>query len=223
MQSLPKKSGVYVIETPTGKQYVGSSRRMYFRGHQHRGALRGCRHRNNRLQDAWNKYGEQLSIRPLLICAPKNLHFFEQRAMDVLKPILNIDPKVNPSRKWTPIERTKQAERSRGHKKSAETRARLSASLVGRKVSQETRAKISANHRGRKFGGAVSLPWLGKTLSAEHRAKMAAAKRGNKNRLGGTVSADARARISAKLKGMTRSPESIAKQRAAWAAKRAAS
>lgn len=84
--------GVYTITClPTGKQYVGSTRR----GFSHRFQLHLCHLRRNRhhspyLQNAWNKYGESAFVfEPLLICAKENTVFYEQRAMDVMRPAFN--------------------------------------------------------------------------------------------------------------------------------------
>lgn len=153
MKSLPNLPGIYVIETPGGSQYVGSSRNMRSRSHQHRVKLRAGKHANNRLQDAWNTHGDNLLIRPLIVCAIRDLKFFEQRAIDILKPRLN----------------------------------------------------ISINARGPH------------EFTAQHREKLAAAKRGKLGpRLGQALSADVRARISAKLKGHVRPMAARLKQMATY-------
>ncbi len=153
MKSLPNRSGVYVIETPGGAQYVGSSRDMRERRHGHRGLLKAQRHRNNRLQDAWNKHGDDLAIRPLLFCSIDDLKFYEQRAIDVLRPRLNI--------------------------------------------SQDARGPHE--------------------FTSEHREKLSAAKLGKVGpRLGQSLDADARARISAKLKGHVRPMSARMKQMATY-------
>lgn len=108
---------------------------------------------------------------------------------------------------------------------SAETRARLSAALVGRIHSPETRAKIAASHMGilnspetrAKISAALkgrSGTWIGRKHSPESRAKMSLARIGNKNSLGRTD-----------MRGRKHSSEAIENMRAgmlrAWAKRKA--
>ena len=45
------------------------------------------------MQRAWNKHGEAaFEFKPLLICRPEDALFYEQRAIDVLKPEFNSRP-----------------------------------------------------------------------------------------------------------------------------------
>lgn len=83
-------SGVYTITSPSGKQYVGSAVHFEKRWRMHRWQLKNKAHYNSILQKVFNKYGEQLKYEPLLICAQKDLIFYEQRAIDLLKPAYNI-------------------------------------------------------------------------------------------------------------------------------------
>lgn len=55
-----RKSGVYRITNLTnGKFYIGSCAEFKRRSTQHRSHLRGNKHSNKHLQNAWNKYGEE--------------------------------------------------------------------------------------------------------------------------------------------------------------------
>jgi group I intron endonuclease len=95
LSSILKQSGVYTITcVPTGKVYVGSAARMFrdrFKSHRH--LLRGGRHHSNHLQRAWNKHGEDaFAFAPLLICRPEDVIFYEQRAIDTLRPAFNRAP-----------------------------------------------------------------------------------------------------------------------------------
>ena len=59
MESIPKKSGIYQIRNlVNGKVYVGSSVNMYDRWCEHRSELKHNRHHSQKLQCAYNKYGE---------------------------------------------------------------------------------------------------------------------------------------------------------------------
>lgn len=90
--------------------------------------------------------------------------------------------------------------------RSAETRAKLSASLkgnrnmVGRTLNQDSRAKIGAT----KIGNAY---FLGKTHTPEARAKIADGARGNKNMLGKKRSPETIAKMSLALTGRVISEE----------------
>lgn len=51
--------GIYCIKNiKDGKRYIGQSRNLYQRRHEHFSLLRHDKHNNSYLQRAWNKYGE---------------------------------------------------------------------------------------------------------------------------------------------------------------------
>jgi group I intron endonuclease len=61
------KSGIYKItNTINGKFYIGSSKNIEFRWNDHKQYLRGNYHVNPKLQNAWNKYGEDKFIFEIL-------------------------------------------------------------------------------------------------------------------------------------------------------------
>lgn len=119
-----------------------------------------------------------------------------------------------------------------GHKRSEETKAKMSAAhkgksrpdLLGRKASDETKAKISLSRKGRKLSeetkaklSAVIKGRLRGPTPQETKAKISAAKKGIKPstearaklsavRLGKTHSDETKAKMSAALKGRTRGP-----------------
>lgn len=84
-------AGIYIIEnTMTGACYVGSSYNVKKRWKEHRGHLRRNTHHSRFMQNVWNKYGEQvLQFRVAVICAVKDLMFYEQRIIDGLNPKYN--------------------------------------------------------------------------------------------------------------------------------------
>lgn len=178
MKSLPNKSGIYVISTPGGSSYVGSAKDLRYRRNGHRSALNCHRHRNNRLQDAWNKYGDMLEIDVLLFCAPKDLLFYEQRAINVLKPNLNISPTAAGGRgTMSEEERRERSSKYTGRKLSPQTVEKMRAAARRRhgpkKVrakfnSAEHREKLAASHRGKPG------PWAGKTRPESTRQKLSA-------------------------------------------------
>lgn len=97
-----------------------------------------------------------------------------------------------------------------GRKESAETRAKLSAIRKGRKISPEAVAKTAAFHRGRnrspetlaKMSAALKGKNVGRRYSEETRAKLGAARRGHKH------SDETRAKMSAKQRGSKKKPHS---------------
>lgn len=207
------RSGIYEITNgANGKRYIGSAVDLPRRQAQHASDLRKNVHRNARLQNAWNKYGPgAFGFRVLLVCAPQDLLHYEQRFIDGLCPEYNIAPKAGSQL---------------GAKRTAETRAKISAAnkgrklppeviakRIGRKQTMETRAKRSATSAGRQFSpehcARISAAQTGVKFTAERCAQMSAAMKGKPN------TAEQRAKISAALVGRKKSPETRAKMSAA--------
>lgn len=86
-----KQSGIYKITcVPTGKFYIGSAVRMLKRWAVHKHALRTQTRACPKLQNAWNKHGEDAFVfEPMLFCAIPDLLFYEQLLIDNLRPALN--------------------------------------------------------------------------------------------------------------------------------------
>jgi len=151
------KGGVYeILNTASGKRYVGSAVNLPRRKKEHWRGLRGNCHPNQRLQNSWNKYGESaFEFGVIEYWEPEFLVSFEQWWMNMLRTEYNIAPVAGNSLgvKRTDEFKTKQREREA----TDETRARLSAALagnkncLGRKLSVETRAKISKALKGHKI------------------------------------------------------------------------
>lgn len=105
----------------------------------------------------------------------------------------------------------------KGHKLSAETRAKMSAAHRGKTFTQEHRDRIAAAKTGQlntpETRAKISAALTGKKrgpLSPEHRARIGAAAVGN--RYGSFIkTAETRAKLSASLKGRKRPPEVCAK------------
>lgn len=75
-------SGIYAIVSPSGKVYIGSSRRLKFRKARHFSDLRNGRHENSALQRAWVKYDGQLTFQVVEYCSENILIEREQHWMD---------------------------------------------------------------------------------------------------------------------------------------------
>jgi group I intron endonuclease len=175
------KSGVYQIkQISTGMVYVGSAVNITTRWNHHRCCLKSGDHRNWNLQAAWIASGERdFEFSILEHVADDSLLFAREQAwMDRLHAVFpdgfNILPKAG------------------SHK--------------NRRRSAETKAKMSASMRGKR-NGVGNTANLGRKLSEETRRRMSLGRLGNKNAVGnsnnlGTKwSAEARARASRRLKG----------------------
>lgn len=209
-------TGIYeIVNTTNGKRYVGSAVHFGNRWSEHRRHLIGGSHGNRLMQSSWNKYGvSAFSFRRILICAPKDLIFYEQRCLDGLRPEYNI---------------CKIAGSQFGNRHSDETKKKMSVAHIGNKSNLGRR--LSVEHRSRiSFGcsnpsaekrAKMSAAGLGRKLSRKHceklvesnrnrvwtdeaRAKIGASKVGKKYRLGQSPSPETRAKLSAALRGRKR-------------------
>jgi group I intron endonuclease len=84
--------GIYmIVNSVSGKQYVGSALDMQKRSYKHFSYLRRGRHPNKRLQDAFTKHGEvAFEWHVLEECSRDALLEREQHWIDTLKPNYNI-------------------------------------------------------------------------------------------------------------------------------------
>lgn len=85
-------SGIYkILNWSTNKFYIGSAIRLRHRLDCHKSELRANKHRNSKLQNAWNKYGEKdFTFHVLEHCEKYKLLEREQYYIDTLKPEYNI-------------------------------------------------------------------------------------------------------------------------------------
>ncbi|QLG93523.1 GIY-YIG nuclease family protein [Pseudomonas yamanorum] len=206
-EALSPASGIYAIQNViSGKRYVGSAVSIRKRWTEHRRDLALGRHKNSKLQRAWNKYGSD-QFRFVILEHVESLCDLitrEQHWMDKLEVVasgFNILPiagsclgrkhsqetrdKIKAAAIGRPfsvenIERL--AEARRGQKQSPEVIAKRSAALTGHLVSDETRAKISAANTGKKQPPESIAKRLaaikGIPFSQEHRLKLSIAGRG---------------------------------------------
>ncbi len=163
---MKRRAGIYAITSCAGGQYVGGSSDLRKRKNHHWHHLRRGLHPNKRLQDAWNEYGEAaFTFVTLLVCDPKDLLVFEQRALDALQPEYNI---------------ATNAADTRGTKRTPETRALQSSLKKGKKLSAEHVAAATAARMASPVWRAAKAKERGRIASPESRAKMSAAHRGKK-------------------------------------------
>jgi group I intron endonuclease len=211
------KSCIYSIRF-SENIYIGSTKNFSARRSKHLTQLRSGNHHSNRLQRAFEKYGEErIQFEILEECPVDQLQAVEQEYINRLKPRYNSttdvycpsrDPEVSEKirqtltgRKRDPEIGRKSGNTQRGKKLTEEHRKKLSEALLGRPRSEETRRKISVGNKG-------------KPKSAEHRAKMSEVRRGKKQspehiakaaaaRIGHVVTEETRQKISAANKGRT--------------------
>lgn len=95
-KELWQKSGIYcIVNTDNQRKYVGSSKNLYQRLQKHRAYLRKNMHENKKLQNSWNKHGEdRFQYFILEFCPEDCLIEREQFYIDTLKPWYNITLEV---------------------------------------------------------------------------------------------------------------------------------
>lgn len=186
------RSGIYSItNTINGKVYIGSASNIRLRWNFHRSLLGRGKHHSKKLQNSWNKYGDDyFEFKVLLECSVENLLLYEQRAIDSFCAAGELGYNVLPT-----------AGSNYGFKASEDTKKKMSASMAGRKQTPEHTRKAAEAQRGRK-------------LTEEHKEKLSIAKRGKSQP--NAVEAMRKANLGSKL-----SPETIAKRQATRAANRA--
>lgn len=153
--------GVYKIELNV-KCYVGSSQNIKKRWQNHLSKLRKNIHSNLHLQNAFNKYGEELLEFSILeiVEIPEDVIVLEQKYIDELQPEYNI---------------RKIAKSNLGLKASDETKQKMKEVQSKReKCSDETKQKMSIALLGNK-NGLGNKSGLGKKLSEEHKKKISIA------------------------------------------------
>ena len=204
--------GVYEIQnTVNGKRYIGSTVSFEKRFARHERELNQGAHHNQHLLNAWQLHGgKAFAFTPVMLCGPSEMHAWEQRYIDAVAPEYNIARTVlQPmlGRHHTPQAKALLRLRNTGQKRSPEMCAVTGMHSRGRVLSPETRAKMSAARTGKKRG----------PLSDEHKAKLSAARKGthlSSERRAQMViestcrvhSAETRAKISDRKKGVRRAP-----------------
>jgi group I intron endonuclease len=124
------------------KFYIGSTKHFVTRKREHIYTLNKKTHRNNYLQKAWNKYGEENFKFEILEenIGQENLLLREQHYLDLLKPyIKNIGYNINPT-----------AGSNLGFKMPKSAIEKIRQANTGKKHSEETRKKISEVQKGKK-------------------------------------------------------------------------
>jgi len=199
----PYATGLYeIVNLTNGKRYIGSGVKCARRFSEHRHRLRGARHHSPPLQSAWIKHGEDAFVfRMFMVCPEDLLLFYEQRALDILKPEYNVNPTaINCS----------------GRVLSAETREKIGAKARGRKRDPALVEAIASQLRGRKLPPERSVHLLGNTHAKGYKHTpewlAAQAERTRLRSSGVPKTPEHRAKIAESLRGVRHSAERRAKQ-----------
>lgn len=193
--TVPNTSGIYKITcTVTGKFYIGSSIDLQGRQSDHFGELRRGIHINPKLQNAFNKYGEDAFIYEVLelVLIPFLIER-EQYYLDKLKPFGNKGFNINLN-----------AASRLGMNHTPESREKNRQAHLGKTVSPETRKKLQEANLGNARA-------LGNKLSPETRAQMSQARMGNQINLGRKHAPE----TIEKIRGYEHTPEQLEKMREA--------
>jgi group I intron endonuclease len=228
---LPTTSGIYSIHSEVnGRTYVGSAVNLRQRWSQHRSSLKQNDHDNQHLQNAWNKYGEDaFEFAVLEECAIESLIEREQYYIDTCGDKYNIALVAgsNLGYKHTPESRAKisasliGSKRALGHVMSPEAREKVRIANTGRTPSPETVAKRVAANTGRKHTeeskAKMSAAKMGHEVSLETRMKLRQSLTGNQNAVGHVMSEESKSKlIGNKFNvGRKHTPETREKMRAA--------
>lgn len=218
-----KISGIYNIYcTSTGKNYIGSAVNLYQRYIDHTKTLRISKHGNARLQNAWNKYGEDTFIFFVLEKVEDKINLIsrEQFYLDLYQSY--------DSKKGFNI--CTNARSSLGTKRSPETRKIQSDLKKGKSphnkgisMGEAQKIKISDSKKG-------TIPWMkgrthteaskmkmslshkGKVFSEETRLKLSESRKGKNNHFFGKHhTEETKERISKSKKVKYQDPESLKK------------
>lgn len=150
-------SCIYTITSPSGGVYVGSAVDVRARWRSHRHEMQKGVHFNRALQRAFRKYGGELRFEVLLVCRRSDLLFFEQRAIDILRPRYNARPIAHSQTGMKHSDATKakisSGRRGKGlhteqWKREASARLIGNKRTLGRPMPSATKAKISAANKG---------------------------------------------------------------------------
>lgn len=158
---INNSSGIYYIyNLINNKCYIGSTYNFHKRKLQHFNTLKNKTHKNSKLQNAFDKYGEENFEFGIIEYVDLNgLLTSEQKWMDFFNPEYNIIPFAD------------RREFSDSHREN------LSKSHLGNKHTEESKIKISKASKGNKYR-------LGTKLTDEQKLKISKHKIGLRGRKG---------------------------------------
>ena len=144
-------SGIYMIKSRLypNRFYIGSAQNIRQRWLLHQSELKRNKHKNNRLQNHYNKYGEDDLIYLILVgCQKENLVAYEQFYIDMLNPYFNILKNAYSLLNFKHSEITKEYLRqiNLGHKMTKEQNEKNRLARLGKPVFPKG-TKFSESHR----------------------------------------------------------------------------
>lgn len=151
-QRQPYEVGVYgILNRVTGKWYVGSSIELSKRMGRHLWELRTGRHHSQKLQRSFDKHGESaFEFKILLACDERDVHLFEQRAINGLKAFTDgynvaSEPKGGfmRGRKWPEGTKAARLEEMKGRRHSEEVCKQISRDKKEQWADPEQRKKMT--------------------------------------------------------------------------------
>jgi group I intron endonuclease len=83
---MANNAGIYKIEGPNGKVYIGSAINISSRWRKHKSLLNKNKHDNQKLQNAWNKYGADAFSFSIIqyVEDASRLLYYEQQWLDII-------------------------------------------------------------------------------------------------------------------------------------------
>lgn len=161
-------SGIYKIEhISTGRIYIGSAVKIIRRWQEHKSELLRGIHGNKRLQNSWNKHGEQaFKLEVVEKCECSKLIEREQFYIDTLNPYYNI---------------ARIAGSTLGYRHTEETKDIIRQKRSSQVFSDETRAKFRSKTVPIDVREKISLSSIGRVASEESKEKMRKSKTGTRH------------------------------------------
>lgn len=147
-KELNHKSGIYQIRNlVNGKLYIGSAENLQRRKCTHLNELRNSKHHSNRLQNAFNKYGEENFIFEVIeFCEDKNkLIEHEQYWIDRFET-------YNKEKGYNICDKAGKPKNLKGYKFSEEHNKKISEAKTGIKLSEEHKNNVSLGRTGKYTG-----------------------------------------------------------------------
>lgn len=171
---MNNRSGIYCIKNLiNGLIYIGSTYNFHRRKIQHFNSLRNKTHKNRKLQNAYNKYGEEnFNFSILEYCNISELINNEQKWFDLLKPKYNII-QFSDRHEFTESHRINLSVSHLGHKHKEESKIKIGIGLKGnthrrgKKLSKEHIEAIIKGNLSRQYKTGESHPNYGKSKSSE--------------------------------------------------------
>lgn len=197
------RSGIYIIQSSIKPKrcYIGSAVNIRERWRRHLNCLRGNRHENGKLQNHFNKDGENDLVFSVLIgCEKEDLIKNEQFFIDSLKPWFNICQTAGSTLGYIHTKETKDVMRITRPYISEEARAKQSFANSGENNPMYGKpSPMTGKHHSKETIEKMRNAKLGKLKSAETKVRMSVAKQ--------NMSKETKAKMSAWQTGRTLSEE----------------